>query len=73
MNANKPISRRSFGSDLGQVDAHTVGAEAYAELAELPELTGDMLVRAKVTRGAPDIGAPAQAHLAACPPTSSSV
>jgi uncharacterized protein (DUF4415 family) len=48
MNANKPASRRSLKSDLARVDAHTVGAEEYEEL---PELTDEMLARAKVNRG----------------------
>jgi uncharacterized protein (DUF4415 family) len=48
MNANKPVSRRSLKSDLGRVDAHKVMPEEYAEL---PELTDEMLARAKVTKG----------------------
>lgn len=55
MNANKPASRPSFGSDLGRVDAHAVGPDEYGEL---PELTDDMLVRAKVNKG----GRPLSAH-----------
>ena len=48
MNANKPVSRRSLKSDLARVDAHVVKAEEYDEL---PELTDDMLARAKVNKG----------------------
>jgi uncharacterized protein (DUF4415 family) len=48
MNANKPASRHSLKSDLARVDAHTVKVEEYEEL---PELTEEMLVRAKVSKG----------------------
>ena len=48
MNANKLASRRSLQSDLARVDAHVVKAEEYEEL---PELTHDMLARAKVNKG----------------------
>jgi uncharacterized protein (DUF4415 family) len=48
MNASKPVSRRSLRSDLSRVDAHQIEAEEYEEL---PELTDDMLVRAKIKRG----------------------
>jgi len=48
MNANKPASRRSLKSDLARVDAHTVKAKEYEEL---PELTEEMLARAKVNKG----------------------
>ena len=48
MNANKPASRRSLKSDLARVDAHEVQPEEYDEL---PELTEDMLARAKVNKG----------------------
>src|SRR5688500_9540241 len=48
MNAKKRISRRSLKSDLGRVDAHRIKA---AEYKELPELTDDMLARAKVNKG----------------------
>jgi len=37
-----------LGSDLAKVDAHRIGASEYDEL---PELTDDMLARAKVNRG----------------------
>ena len=48
MNAKKPASRRSLKSDLARVDAHAVTAEEYEEL---PELTEEMLARAKVNKG----------------------
>ena len=48
MNANKPASRRSLKSDLVRVDAHKIKAKEYDEL---PELTDDMLARAKVNKG----------------------
>ena len=55
MNANKPELRPSLGSDLGRVDAHTVGSDEYNEL---PVLTEDMVVRATVNKG----GRPVSAH-----------
>ena len=48
MNASKPASRRSLKSDLVRVDAHKIKAKEYDEL---PELTDDMLARAKVNKG----------------------
>ena len=48
MNERKPASRRSLKSDLARVDAHTV---KRAEYEELPELTDDMLARAKINKG----------------------
>ena len=48
MNVNKLVSRRSLKSDLGRVDAHKIKPKEYEEL---PELTDEMLARAKVTRG----------------------
>ena len=48
MNANKLASRRSLKSDLARVDAHTIQPKEYAEL---PELTEEMLTRAKVSKG----------------------
>lgn len=48
MNASKPALRRSLKSDLARVDAHVV---KRAEYDELPELTDDMLARAKVKKG----------------------
>ena len=48
MNENKPASRRSLKSDLTRVDAHKVRHEEYEEL---PDLTKDMLSRAKINKG----------------------
>jgi uncharacterized protein (DUF4415 family) len=48
MNANKRVSRRSLKSDLARVDAHVVKKDEYEEL---PELTEEMLARAKVNKG----------------------
>ena len=48
MAANKNASRRTLKSDLVRVDAHTVSAKEYREL---PQLTSDMLARAKVKKG----------------------
>ncbi len=48
MTANKPALRRFLKSDLIRVDAHKVRAEEYDEL---PELTDEMLARAKVNKG----------------------
>ena len=48
MNANKPASRRSLKSDLARIDAHVIQP---AEYAELPDLTEEMLARAKVSKG----------------------
>ena len=48
MNARKHASRRSLKSDLARVDAHSVKPEEYQEL---PELTDEMLARAKVNKG----------------------
>ena len=48
MNENKPASRRSLKSDLTRVDAHKVRPEEYEEL---PDLTEDMLSRAKINKG----------------------
>ena len=54
MNGNKLASRRSLKSDLARVDAHVVKAEEYEEL---PELTDDMLARAKVNKGGRPVSA----------------
>ena len=54
MNANKPVSRRSLKSDLARVDAHVIQPEEYAEL---PELTEEMLARAKVSKGGRPVSA----------------
>ena len=48
MTAKKPASRRSLKSDLARVDAHKVRPGEYEEL---PELTEEMLARAKVNKG----------------------
>jgi len=48
MNASKPALRRSLKSDLARVDAHVVKKGEYDEL---PEITDDMLARAKVNKG----------------------
>ena len=48
MNANKPASRRSLKSDLNRVDAHVLKSGEYEEL---PELTEEMLARARVNKG----------------------
>jgi uncharacterized protein (DUF4415 family) len=48
MAANKNASHRTLKSDLARVDAHTVSAKEYREL---PQLTSDMLARAKVKKG----------------------
>ena len=48
MNAKKRVSGRSLKSDLARVDAHKVMPSEYDEL---PELTDDMLARAKVNKG----------------------
>jgi uncharacterized protein (DUF4415 family) len=54
MNGNKPASRRSLKSDLAQVDAHVIGSKEYEEL---PQLTADMLSRAKLKKGGRPISA----------------
>ena len=48
MNANKPALRRSLKSDIARADAHVVKRDEYDEL---PELTDDMLARAKLNKG----------------------
>ncbi|MBI5659668.1 MAG: BrnA antitoxin family protein [Nitrosomonadales bacterium] len=48
MNANKTASHRSLKSDMARVDAHTLKKEEYDDL---PELTEEMLARAKVNKG----------------------
>ena len=48
MNPRKHASRRSLKSDLARVDAHSVKPEEYREL---PELTDEMLARAKINKG----------------------
>ena len=48
MTASKPASRRSLKSDLVRVDAHKIKKGEYEEL---PELTEEMLARAKINKG----------------------
>jgi uncharacterized protein (DUF4415 family) len=48
MNAKKTASRHSLKSDMVRVDAHTLKKEEYEEL---PELTEEMLDRAKINKG----------------------
>ena len=48
MNVNKSASRRSLTSNLKQVDAHNIASHEYEER---PELTEDMLARAKLKKG----------------------
>ena len=48
MTASKSLSRRSLKSDLGRVEAHKIKKGEYEEL---PELTEEMLAKAKVKKG----------------------
>ena len=48
MPGNKSASRRTLKSDLARVDTHVISAKEYREL---PQLTSDMLSRAKVKKG----------------------
>ena len=48
MNERKHASRRSLKSNLARVDAHSVKPEEYKEL---PELSEDMLARARINKG----------------------
>jgi uncharacterized protein (DUF4415 family) len=48
MTVKKSASRRTLKSDLARVDAHVVKAGEYREL---PQLTSEMLARAKVKKG----------------------
>ena len=48
MAAKKGASRRTSKSNLAKVDAHVIRRSEYREL---PELTAEMLTRAKVRRG----------------------
>lgn len=48
MNVNKPESHRSLKSDMARVRTHVIAKEEYDEL---PELTDEMLARAKVNKG----------------------
>ena len=48
MPARKPASRHSLKSDLARLDAHRIKKSEYEEL---PELTEEMLARAKISKG----------------------
>lgn len=48
MTVNKPVSRRTLGSDLARVDAHRIKPSEYKAL---PEITQDMLARAVLKKG----------------------
>ena len=48
MNVNKPATRRALTSKVKQIDAHVIAPHEYEEL---PELTEDMLARAKLKKG----------------------
>ena len=48
MNANKTASHHSLKSDMARVDAHALKRDEYEDL---PELTEEMLARAKVNKG----------------------
>ena len=48
MNASKAASARKLGSNPARVDAHVIQPQEYEEL---PEITDDMLSRAKVNKG----------------------
>jgi uncharacterized protein (DUF4415 family) len=50
MNGRKHASRPSLKFDLARVDAHSVKPEEYKEL---PELTAEMLARAKINKVRP--------------------
>ena len=54
MAVNKPASRRALKSNLARVDAHVIKAEEYKEL---PELTDEMLARARVNKGGRPVSA----------------
>jgi hypothetical protein len=47
MNVNKPVSRRSLTFNLEHIDAHHIASH---ECEKLPELTEDMLARAKLKK-----------------------
>ena len=54
MPAKRRVSSRSLKSDLVKVDAHVIKDREYAEL---PELTDDMLARARRSRGGRPVAA----------------
>lgn len=54
MPAKRRVSSRSLKSDLVKVDAHVIKDREYEEL---PELTDDMLARARRSRGGRPVAA----------------
>ena len=54
MNVKKPASRLSLTSDLKRVDAHVILDDEYEDL---PELSDDMLSRAKLNKGGRPVSA----------------
>jgi uncharacterized protein (DUF4415 family) len=54
MNGNKSASRHSLKSDLVRMDAHVVSPQEYQEL---PQLTTEMLRRAKLKKGGRPVSA----------------
>ena len=54
MNARKPVSPRSLKSDLQRGDAPKIKQKEYQEL---PEITDEMLARAKVNKGGRPVSA----------------
>ena len=48
MTAKKSVSSRTLKSDRRRIDSHVIAAKEYREL---PELTTDMLERAKLKKG----------------------
>jgi hypothetical protein len=50
----KPASRLSLSSDLKRVDAHVIESNEYEDL---PELSEDMLSRAKLNKGGRPVSA----------------
>jgi len=54
MSVKNPVSRRSLRSNLQQVDAHAIAPDEYADL---PELTEDMLSRARLNKGGRPVSA----------------
>jgi len=48
MNVNKPESHRSSRCDMTRVRTHVLAKEEYGEL---PEVTDEMLARAKINKG----------------------
>ena len=54
MNVKMPASRLSLSSDLKRVDAHVIESNEYEDL---PELSDDMLSRAKLNKGGRPVSA----------------